>query len=111
MCDLVTVIERGRILATGTVQQILESVRPRRVLSVRLAGPDDRLEPFLLEQPGVFAVHEAGGRFQFEFEGDDTEQVALVSRLIASGFPVLEFNALSADLEDLFIEITEGRVQ
>ena len=56
-------------------------------------------------------VHEAGGRVQFEFDGGDDEQVALVGRLVAAGFPVLEFSAHSAGLEDLFIEITEGRVQ
>jgi ABC-2 type transport system ATP-binding protein len=110
MCDLVTVIERGKILATGTVQQILESVRPRRVLSMRLAAKNDRLEQFLLEQPGVFNVHEAGERIQFEFEGDDGEQAAILARLVMSGFEVLEFNALSADLEDLFIENTNGHV-
>ena len=31
MCDVVAVIEKGRILATGTVQDILESVRQRRI--------------------------------------------------------------------------------
>jgi ABC-2 type transport system ATP-binding protein len=111
MCDLVAVIEKGRILAIGTVQDILAGVRQRRVLSVRLAVPHDGFERFLVEQPAVLNVHEAGGRVQFEFAGDDDEQVSLVARLIAAGFPVLEFSAHSAGLEDLFIEITEGRVQ
>jgi hypothetical protein len=31
--------------------------------------------------------------------------------LVGAGFPILEFSARSAGLEDLFIEITEGRVQ
>ena len=111
MCDTVAVIERGRILATGTVREILEGVRQRRVLSLRLAGPDDRIERFLLEQPGVVNVHEAGGRLQFEFDGGDGDQVALIGRLIAAGFPILEFSAHRAGLEDLFIEITEGPPQ
>ena len=111
VCDVVAVIERGRILATGTVQAILEKVRQRRILSVRLAGSNDGVERFLVEQPGVVNVHEAGGRVQFEFAGGDEDQVALVGRLLAAGFPVLEFTAHSAGLEDLFIEITEGRVQ
>ena len=111
MCDVVTVIEKGRILASGTVQQILEGVRRRRILSVRLARRDEAIERFLLEQPGIINVHEAGDRLQFELTGGDDEQVALVGRLVASGFPVLEFSAHSAGLEDLFIEITEGRVQ
>jgi ABC-2 type transport system ATP-binding protein len=111
MCDTVAVIEKGKILATGNVQDILERVRRRRILSVRLAAASDTVERFLLEQPGVVNVHEAGGRLRFEFEGGDEAQVALVSRLVSAGFPVLEFSAHSADLEDLFIEITEGRVQ
>ena len=111
MCDVVAVIERGRILATGTVQEILAGVRQRRMLSVRLAAASEGLEKFLLEQPGVLNVHEAGGRFHFELEGDDAAQVALVGALVTAGFPVLEFTVHSADLEDLFIEITEGRVQ
>ena len=113
MCDVVAVIEKGRILATGSMQDILEGVRNRRILSVRLAGAADGVERFLLEQPGVQNVHEIGGaagRLQFEFTGGDDEQVALVGRLVAA-FPVLEFSAQSAGLEDLFIEITEGRVQ
>jgi ABC-2 type transport system ATP-binding protein len=111
MCDAVTVIEKGRILATGTVQEILSGLRPRRLLSVRLMAATDGIERFLLEQPGVTRVHENGGRVQFELEGGDREQVDLVSRLVAAGFPILEFSAHSAGLEDLFIEITEGRVQ
>jgi ABC-2 type transport system ATP-binding protein len=111
MCDAVTVIERGKLLATGPVEDILQRLRPRRLLSVRLAGPGDRLERFLVEQPGVTNVHEAGPCIEFEFEGGDDGQVQLVSRVIGAGFPVLEFAAHSAGLEDLFIEITEGRVQ
>jgi ABC-2 type transport system ATP-binding protein len=111
MCDGVTVIEKGRILATGTVQDILQGLRPRRMLSVRLATSKSGIERFLIEQPDVTQVHEAGGRVQFEFSGDDDAQVALIGRLVSAGFPVLEFSAHSADLEDLFIEITEGRVQ
>jgi len=111
MCDTVAVIEHGKILATGTVQEILKGLRPRRILSVRLAGPHGGLERFLLEQPGVVSVHEAGGRVQFELDGGDEEQVSLVGGLVAAGFPVLEFSAHDAGLEDLFIEITGGRAQ
>lgn len=111
MCDIVTVIEHGKILATGTVQDILKGMRRRRILSVRLARPHDGLERFLLEQPGVVNVHEAGERVQFEFAGGDDDQVSVVAQLIAAGFPVLEFSARNAGLEDLFIEITGGRAQ
>jgi len=108
MCDSVAVIEKGRLLAIGTVEEILERVRQRRMLSVRLAGGIERLERFLVEHPGVSRVHEAGGRLEFELDGGDGEQVLLIGRLITAGFPVLEFAAHRAGLEDLFIELTGG---
>jgi len=111
MCDSVAVIEKGRILATGSVKDIVATMRPRRRLSVRLAGTNAGLERFLLEQPGISGVHEAGGLIHFELTGADEEQVALLRNLLAAGFPLLEFSAHGADLEDLFIEITEGRMQ
>ena len=111
MCDIVAVIEHGKILAVGTVQEILMGLRPRRILSVRVARAQDGLERFLLEQPGVLNAYETGGRVQFEFEGGDDEQVSLISHIISAGFPVLEFTAHNAGLEDLFLEITEGRAQ
>jgi ABC-2 type transport system ATP-binding protein len=113
ICDTVAVIEKGQVLATGTVEQILAGLRPHRVLSVRLAAANPDIEKFLLEQPGVLAVHDANAqaRFQFDFNGDDDGQAAILQRLVTSGFPVLEFNAESAGLEDVFMKITAGRLQ
>jgi ABC-2 type transport system ATP-binding protein len=109
MCDTVAVIERGRLLATGTVGEILEGLRPRRLLSLRLAAAGEMVERFLLEQPGVYRIHEVGGCIRFEFEGGDDGQMALLARLVAAGYPLLEFTSQGANLEDAFIEITEGR--
>jgi len=113
ICDEVAVIEKGRILATGTVQDILRGLRRHRILSLRLVGINEGIERFLLEQPGVLKVHDAddSGRYQFAFDGDDPAQTALLQRIVGAGFPVLEFSAQDAGLEDLFMKITEGRVQ
>jgi ABC-2 type transport system ATP-binding protein len=106
MCDRITVIDRGRILASGTVQQILDGARQRRILAIRLSRPEPAIERFLLEQPNVSGVHQAGAQVRFEFAGDDEGQVQLIGRLMSSGFPILEFSSHGADLEDVFMEIT-----
>jgi len=111
ICDAVAVIEKGKILATGTVEEIMTGLRAHRVLSVRLAGSQESAMRFLLEQPDVARVVDANDRLQLEFTGDDASQVALLGRLVAAGFPILEFNSESAGLEDLFMKITAGNVQ
>jgi ABC-2 type transport system ATP-binding protein len=111
ICDAVAVIEKGKILATGTVQEIMTGLRQQRVLCLRLAGERETATRFLLEQPGVARLHDANDRLEFEFSGDDNEQVALLGRLVAAGFPVMEFSSQGAGLEDLFMKITAGKVQ
>jgi len=106
-CDSVAVIEKGRLLAVGTVHDILEGLRPRRVLSVRVGGPPDAVMRFLLEQPGVSKVHDVRGRVHFDLEGGDEVQGALLGRLVGAGYLVLEYAAHGADLEDAFLEITD----
>lgn len=111
MCDTIAVIEHGKILATGTVADILKRVRAGRVLAIRLSGDLAGLERFLVERPGVQHVHEVGGSLHVEFTGEDAEQVALIAAVVTAGFPVLEFSTRAAGLEDLFIEITGGQAR
>ena len=111
ICDAVAVIEKGKILATGTVEEIMTGLRQHRVLCVRLrSGKDDAMR-FLLEQPDVARVLDANDRLQLEFTGDDAAQAALLVKLVGAGFPVLEFNVEGAGLEDVFMRITAGKVQ
>ena len=111
ICDAVAVIEKGKILATGTVQEIMTGLREHRLLSVRLAGDREGATKFLLEQPEVVNVYDANDRLRFEFTGDDNAQVALLGRFVAAGFPILEFSVEGGGLEDLFMKITTGSVQ
>src|SRR5204863_678907 len=57
VCDAVAVIEKGKILATGTVEEIMTGLKQQRVLAVRFAGERDLAARFLLEQPGVLKLH------------------------------------------------------
>jgi len=111
ICDAVAVIERGKILATGTVEEIMTGLRQHRVLSVRLRVDKDSAMRFLLEQPDVARVFDANDRLQMEFTGDDAAQAALLGKLVGAGFQILEFNVEGAGLEDVFMRITAGKVQ
>ena len=78
---------------------------------MRVAGPLSAIERVLVQEPNVSHVHDVGDRLQFELDGGDVEQAQLLARLVATGVPLLEFSSRSAGLEDIFMEITEGRVQ
>lgn len=123
ICDSAAIIEAGRILAHGTIEEIQQQQRraagrqSSRSLLLRLARAEDdvettdRLEKWLLEQPFVGHVQMAAGRASFELEGDDTSQSQLLQRLLAAEFAVAEFHSKSHSLEDAFMNITQGITQ
>lgn len=123
LCDACAIIEKGRLLAAGPIVEILARTRSGapgaegRELEVQLVGGEGleaRLaacERALLEQPGVKAVAAAGPRLKVRFEGDEGQSARLLGALVAQGFPVCGFSATTADLEDAFLQVTEGRLQ
>ncbi len=113
MCDGVAVIEKGKILATGTVQDIMRGMRRHRTLSLRVASGISAVERFLHEQPDVIKVRSSSDplRLELDFDGEDEAQAGLLQRLVTAGFPILEFTSHEAGLEDLFMKITQGNVQ
>lgn len=116
ICDSAAIIEAGRILACGTVNEILDTLKHRRgrtsaLITLRVLRDAESLERILLEQPFVSAVKVAGDSVSFQFDGDDASRASLLRQLIERGLEVVEFTGKTENLEDAFMAITEGIMQ
>ncbi|MGH8024719.1 MAG: DUF4162 domain-containing protein, partial [Limisphaerales bacterium] len=115
ICNGVVIIERGKLLETGTIDEVLKKSAPRRTLAVRLLGGDEkerlRLIRELLQTPFVENAREAANEIQFELAGDESAACDALSRLMEKKFRVLEFRQTRANLEDIFMKVTRGGVQ
>lgn len=89
MCTDIAVIEAGKLLAAGPPEQILARLGAGRQAEVRFLDGETVRYPV----------------------ADDAEQAALLKRLVAAGRDIVELKVVSHDLEDLFLQITEGVVQ
>jgi ABC-2 type transport system ATP-binding protein len=56
MCTHIAIIERGRLLAAGHVQDILRDLQPHRSLEVRVLAEAERAEALIRSAPGVLSV-------------------------------------------------------
>lgn len=119
ICDSAAIIEAGRILASGTIEEIRRRQRERRgrisqsTIAVRLLEGAENLEKWLLEQPqvGQVVVGGVGKAVTFEFDGDDLAQHRLLHAMIGQGHKIVEFRSETESLEDAFMAITEGITQ
>ena len=112
ICTTVAVIEAGKIRASGTVEQVVRMARTHHArVYVRTIAPPDLVHKALLEEAGVQDVrpHKAG--LMVELEGEEPELARLLQGLVARGFDPVEFSPNTVDLEDVFLSLTEGKVQ
>lgn len=111
MCDRVGIIEQGRLLATGTVDEIQRQQRSHREFVVRVVDHVETAVKRLQVDPHVDHLIVDGELLRFQYEGDVTDQANLLAALIESGASIAEFSSHARSLEDVFMQVTEGLVQ
>lgn len=110
-CTSIGIIERGKLLAAGSIQDIQRQLRTNRVLKVRVLDPStDRAEAILRDEPAVSRVSSFDHTISAEFSGEDDAQARLLGRLVQAGVAVESFAEEPLSLEEVFMMITKGIV-
>ncbi|MGO8901276.1 MAG: DUF4162 domain-containing protein, partial [Isosphaeraceae bacterium] len=110
-CTSIGIIERGKLLAAGSIQEIQQQIRSHRVLKVRLLDETtDRATAILRDDPSIRLVEAYDHTVSAEFEGRDDDMARLLGRLIQSGITVQSFAEEPLSLEEVFMMITKGIV-
>ena len=114
ICNGVVIIERGKILETGTIEEVLKKSAPRRTVAVRLLDIHSPQNPQLLKEllqtPFVENAREVVNEIHFELTGDESAACDILGGLIAKKFKVIEFRQTKANLEDIFMNVTKEEV-
>jgi ABC-2 type transport system ATP-binding protein len=112
-CNKIGIIEKGNLLLFGGVQEILAQINGGRGLEIRLAAGDDVAQAMdvLRGIPGIEKVEDDGAQIHVTFDHAVTAQAAILKVLIKADFNVESCAETKLDLEDLFMNVTEGAVQ
>lgn len=111
ICHGVVIIEAGKILEQGELTEVIEKQAPKRTYALRVVEFQDRLVRDLLQFPHIERPRPAGHEVHFEVEGTEDNAFEVLNHLIAHGYRVVEFRQTKANLEDIFMNVTEGHVQ
>lgn len=111
VCNGVVIIERGKLLETGTIDDVTERSRDIQVVAVRTLDDHELLHKALLEFPHVENVRNLNRELHVELAGRDDQASALLTELIHRKHRIAEFRHVHDDLEDIFMKVTTGEVQ
>jgi len=113
VCEGVVIINRGRIVASGPLDRLMQELSPVARIQVQVDGPAELVGQSLRELPGVERVEARGavdGAATFILESGRGRDVRRdISQLTAQQrWPLLELRPLGLSLEDLFIRVVAG---
>jgi ABC-2 type transport system ATP-binding protein len=108
ICNRVGIIEYGRLLACGDVQELLARVRGRPTLRIRVAGPPEAAARALEKCPEAAAVTVRDGDVVVALADGVSDHSPIAARLVAGGHRLLELREQDVNLETAFLELTRG---
>ena len=111
ICNGVVIIEKGNVLETGTIEDVLKKSSPKRAMLVRPLDKHADVLKELLQHPHVANAKESGKEIFVELEGEEENAAELLALLVGKGFPIAEFKQTKTNLEDIFMNVTKGGVQ
>src|SRR5437870_6062302 len=110
-CHRVVIIDRGRIVAIDTPQNLRFQLQGAERISLEVQGPVSEITSKLKAMPGVVDVRkiaDTDGRHRFQVDGELRKDIRsdLARTIVQNGWGLYELQAETMSLEDIFLELT-----
>lgn len=105
-CDSVAIVERGKLVAAGRIDDVQGGLERRQRVRLCVLGDARAAVLFLAEQRTVTAVSHESDHVRFELDGDERALAELLAALVSAGLQPVEFSRETLGLEDLFLQLT-----
>jgi len=111
LCTHVGIIEQGKLLFHGPIEEIIERVKRGTRVHVRVSDQQDLAALLLQRTKGIKSVEQGNGRIIVELERRTHDFTALTRLLIDNNFKIREIKEEEVNLETAFMRLTKGIVQ
>ena len=106
LCHRVIIINRGRIVASDTPDNLSRQLGQGARISLAVQGPEAQVTAALQAVPGVARVNNRGeGRYLVEGANDQDLRPELARLLVQQGFDLLELKTQEFTLEEVFLNL------
>ncbi len=104
-CTSIGIMEKGRMMVSGRVEEVAERVLGRAEAWVEPLGDDAACANLLEADPRVSSLRREGAALVFGFDGGAEELSDLLRNLVTAGVRVASFGRRKEDLEDVFLKV------
>jgi ABC-2 type transport system ATP-binding protein len=108
VCDRAIIINKGKIVAEDSIENLGQLEKGSASLKIRLRKEAD-LNSLLAPIQGLIGIQGQGLNWEIKFNGDDRVHDEILYKLVQSKIGIVEFLPKKMDLEDVFLKLTYGQ--
>lgn len=110
-CNKLGIIERGKLLVAGTVEELMVRARAHPVIAVQVVGDAQHAILALKTDPRVREIERHENELLITLVDPALHHGFLVERLVNAGIQIHSIAPHQLKLEDVFLRLTKGIVQ
>lgn len=114
ICERVIIINKGKLVASDTAENLGKSISNENKFQIRVTGSEREILDVLERVQGIKYVKSLGRKeantidFIVEANPDTDVRASIFSALAAANMPILSMQAMDLSLEEIFLEVTKG---
>jgi len=109
-CTSIGIIERGKLLMHGPIEEVYHRIRRNRIVKIKFLENAEAGISIIRSQPETRDVQIENNQVTVELAADDNQVASLLEKLIANGVRMHSFAEKEPTLEDVFMLVTKGAV-
>ncbi|MDA7932669.1 MAG: ABC transporter ATP-binding protein [Mariniblastus sp.] len=109
-CTSIGIIERGKLLMHGPIDEVYKRIRGNQVIEARFGENLETGLSIVRSNPEVRDIQVDGSKLIIEFTSADHNPAELLKSLIKHEVEVINFGQKDPNLEDVFMMVTKGLV-
>jgi len=110
-CSRVLIINQGKIVASGTPEELKQQTTSQTKIFLKVEGPQDQITETIKTLDGVeriISVKKEDNLINYEIEADSTKDIRkpLVHLILDKNWELYELSQQEKSLEDIFVKVT-----
>jgi ABC-2 type transport system ATP-binding protein len=109
-CTSVAIMERGRLVVSGRIDDVNRRVMGDTLLAVEVLGESAVFRSIVEADSRASPIERKNGAYEFRFQGNAEAASDLLATLVQRGVRIASFERRKDNLEELFLKVGSGGV-